>query len=62
MKIMHDAPGEEQLHAAAAGGPPLTLAGEYALLLEQVAIRADDVLAVAAGNRWPAGTAARGDS
>ena len=56
MKIMHGAPGEEQVHAAAAaaGGPPLTLAGEHALLLEQVAIRADDVLAVAARNRWPA--------
>ena len=55
MKIMHDAPREEQLHAAeaATGGPPLTLVGEHALLLEQVAIRADDVLTVAARNRWP---------
>ena len=56
MKIMHETPREEQLHAAAAaaGSPPLTLAGEHALLLEQVAIRADDVLAAAAANRWPA--------
>ena len=56
MKTMHDPPGEERLHAAAAalGGRPLTLADEHALLLEQVAIRAEDVLAVAAQNRWPA--------
>lgn len=56
MKTMHDAPREEQLHAAAAapGGRPLTLADEHALLLEQVAIRAEDVLAVAAQNLWPA--------
>jgi uncharacterized protein (DUF2249 family) len=34
--------------------PPLTLTDEHALLLEQVAIRAEDVLTAAAGNRWPA--------
>lgn len=55
MKTPHDASGEEPHAAAAApGGPPLTLADEHALLLEQVKIRADDVLAVATANRWPA--------
>lgn len=56
MKTMHDVPGAGELPAAAAapGGPPLTLAEEHALLLEQVAIRAEDVLTAAAGNRWPA--------
>ncbi|MGI8449990.1 MAG: hemerythrin domain-containing protein [Streptosporangiaceae bacterium] len=56
MKTMHDVPGAGELRAATAapGGPPLTLAEEHALLLEQVAVRAEDVLTVAAGNRWPA--------
>jgi uncharacterized protein (DUF2249 family) len=35
-------------------GPPLTLAGEHALLLGQVMIRAEDLLAVTAEDRWPA--------
>lgn len=35
-------------------GPPRTLAGEHALLLSQVALRARDVLAATAGGRWPA--------
>jgi hypothetical protein len=56
MKAVHDVPGTEELRAAAAavGDPPPTLAEEHALLLEQVAIRAQDVLTAAAGNRWPA--------
>ena len=56
MKTMHDVPRTEELRAAAAapGGPPLTLAEEHALLLEQITIRAEDVLTAAAGNRWPA--------
>ena len=56
MKTMHDASREEQLHPAAAapGGPPVTLAGEHALLLGQVVTRAGDLLAVTAGDRWPA--------
>jgi uncharacterized protein (DUF2249 family) len=32
---------------------PLTLAEEHALLLGQVAVRADDVLAMASADRWP---------
>jgi uncharacterized protein (DUF2249 family) len=38
----------------AADGQPLTLAEEHALLLEQVAVRAGDVLAAIADGRWPA--------
>jgi uncharacterized protein (DUF2249 family) len=33
--------------------PELTLGGEHALLLQQVVIRAEDVLAVIAEDRWP---------
>ncbi len=40
--------------AAMPGDPPLTLAGEHALLLSQVIIRAEDLLAVTAEDRWPA--------
>jgi uncharacterized protein (DUF2249 family) len=35
------------------GGPPLTLPDEHVLLLWQVAVRAEDVLAAAARGRWP---------
>ena len=35
------------------GGPPLTLPDEHVLLLWQVAVRAEDVLAAAARDRWP---------
>jgi uncharacterized protein (DUF2249 family) len=56
MKTMHDASGEEQppTPAAVPGGPAVTLAGEHALLLGQVVARAGNVLAVTAGDRWPA--------
>jgi uncharacterized protein (DUF2249 family) len=40
--------------AATPGGPPLTLADEHALLLSQVTIRAKDLFAVTAQDRWPA--------
>lgn len=40
--------------AATPGGPPLTLADEHALLLSQVTIRAKDLFAVTAEDRWPA--------
>jgi uncharacterized protein (DUF2249 family) len=40
--------------AAVPREPPFTLTDEHALLLGQVAIRADDVLAVTAEDRWPA--------
>ena len=40
--------------AAPPGGPPLTLADEHALLLSQVLIRAEALLAVTAEDRWPA--------
>jgi len=55
MKTMRDVLGGKQLRAGAAGpgDPPLTLTDEHALLLEQVAIRAEDVLIAAAGDRWP---------
>lgn len=33
--------------------PPRTLAGEHALLLSQVALRARDVLTATSGGRWP---------
>ncbi len=36
------------------GGQPLTLAEEHALLLEQVTVRAEHVLAALDGGRWPA--------
>jgi uncharacterized protein (DUF2249 family) len=57
MKTMQDVPGTGELPAAATapGDPPFTLAEEHALLLEQVTIRAEDVLTAAAGSRWPAG-------
>ena len=35
-------------------GPPLTLADEHMLLLCQVTARAEELLTVAAGGRWPA--------
>lgn len=35
-------------------GPPLTLADEHMLLLCQVTARAEDLLTVVAGGRWPA--------
>jgi uncharacterized protein (DUF2249 family) len=40
--------------AATPGDPPLTLADEHALLLSQVTIRAKDLFAVTAQDRWPA--------
>ena len=39
--------------AAVPGGPALTLDGEHAVLLGQVAARATEVLAAAARGRWP---------
>lgn len=45
--------GQSDSRAPEPGGPPLTLADEHALLLEQVAIRADDLLAATAHDRWP---------
>ena len=36
------------------GGPPLTLADEHMLLLCQVTARAEELLTVASGGRWPA--------
>lgn len=50
------APGDEPLRTAATmpGDPPLTLADQHALLLRQVATRAEDLLAVTAEDRWPA--------
>jgi uncharacterized protein (DUF2249 family) len=54
MKTMRNVRGAEELRAeAAVPDPPLTLTDEHALLLEQVAIRAEDVLTAAAGDRWP---------
>ena len=43
-----------QRPGAMLGDPPLTLVGEHALLLSQVTIRAVDLLAVTAQDRWPA--------
>jgi uncharacterized protein (DUF2249 family) len=40
--------------AATPGDPPLTLADEHSLLLSQVTIRAKDLFAVTAQDRWPA--------
>jgi uncharacterized protein (DUF2249 family) len=56
MTTMHEVPGCEQAGSAApaAGCPPVTLTGEHAQLLEQVAIRAADLLAASAAGRWPA--------
>jgi uncharacterized protein (DUF2249 family) len=53
---VHEIPGHGAARSAvpAAGGQPLTLAQEHALLLEQVAGRARDVLAAIDGGRWPA--------
>lgn len=42
-------------HTSPAGRPPLTLADEHVLLLEQVTVRAAEVLAAASDGRWPAG-------
>lgn len=54
MKTLKEVPGAHELRAAATvPSPPLTLVVEHALLLEQVAIRAEDVLTSAVGNRWP---------
>jgi uncharacterized protein (DUF2249 family) len=48
-------PGYEprQTPAAMPREPSLTLADEHALLLSQVMIRAENLLAVTAGDRWP---------
>ena len=56
MTTVSQTPGYQSLRTLAAlpGGPPLTLAGEHALLLSQVVIRAEDLLAVTAEDRWPA--------
>jgi uncharacterized protein (DUF2249 family) len=43
-----------QTLAATPGDPPLTLADEHALLLNEVTIRAKDLLAVTAQDQWPA--------
>jgi uncharacterized protein (DUF2249 family) len=55
MTIMHQVPGRGPARSAvsAASAPPLTLAGEHELLLEQVAIRARDLLTAIAEDRWP---------
>lgn len=56
MTTMRQVPGRGPARSAisAGGGPPLTLADEHALLLEQVAVRARDLLAAIAEDRWPA--------
>ncbi|MGH3182342.1 MAG: hemerythrin domain-containing protein [Streptosporangiaceae bacterium] len=59
MTTTHQVPGREPERSAvsavsAAGGAPLTLAAEHARLLEQVAMRARDLLKAIAGDRWPA--------
>jgi uncharacterized protein (DUF2249 family) len=53
---VNEIPGRGTARSAvsAADGQPLTLAEEHALLLEQVAVRAGDVLAAIADGRWPA--------
>lgn len=43
-----------RIPAATSGRPPLTLAEEHALLLSQATIRAKDLFAVTAEDRWPA--------
>ncbi|MGI8451662.1 MAG: hemerythrin domain-containing protein [Streptosporangiaceae bacterium] len=56
MRTVQEVPGRGVARAAvsAADGPPLTLAEEHALLREQVAVRARDVLTAIAGGRRPA--------
>jgi uncharacterized protein (DUF2249 family) len=56
MTTVSQTPGYQPLQRPAAmpGDPPLTLADEHALLLSQVVIRAEDLLAVTAEDRWPA--------
>lgn len=56
MTIMQEVPGRQTGRRAgsAAGGSPLTLADEHALLLGQVAVRAGDLLTALATDRWPA--------
>ncbi len=50
MMAMGEIPTHERPRATT---PALTLTDEHALLLRQVAIRAEDVLTVIAENRWP---------
>ncbi len=56
MSTVSQTPGYEPFQTAAAmpGDSPLTLADEHASLLSQVVIRAEDLLAVTAEDRWPA--------
>jgi uncharacterized protein (DUF2249 family) len=56
VSTVHEIPGHGAARSAvpAAGGRPLTLAEEHALLLKQVAVRAGDVLTAIDGGRWPA--------
>lgn len=56
MTIMHGVPGFENAGTAtpAAGRPPVTLTGQDAQLLEQVAIRVADLMEVSTAGRWPA--------
>lgn len=55
MRVSHAAPLPRTARAdGAIPGPGLDLAGEHALLLRQVAVRAEALLAVAATGRWPA--------
>ena len=56
MTTTHQVPGygPARSDVSAAGGPPLTLPDEHALLLEQVAMRAKDLLTAIADDRWPA--------
>jgi len=51
MRVSYPAP---QAPDGAIPAPGLDLAGEHALLLRQVAVRAEALLAVAAADRWPA--------
>ena len=56
MTTASQTPGHQPTRTAAAPpcDPPLTLADEHALLLSQVVIRAEDLLAMTAEDRWPA--------
>ena len=55
MIMTRELPGSGRRTATAGGGgPPQTLAREHALLMGQVALRAEDVLAATAGRQWPA--------
>lgn len=56
VRTVHDLPEHRAPRSAgpAPGGQPLTLAEEHALLLEQVTVRAEDVLTAIDGGRWPA--------